>query len=339
MNLNRNEEIMKMQRGKSIKFCVLSCLGAGFVLVTTGVVQATTQVELPARIERSIELAFPGAQVTEVETESWNGQLITEVELVAADGNRYEVFIADDGRIVKSEQEDDGLPWLGGNLMLGLGVRAEREIYRGTDSEVSPVPFLRYENGPLEIQAYDDLSVAYKVFKGEQWSLAIKGVADFAEGYDADDSDYLDGMDELDTIYTLGFELERRFGGWTTELAIAQDVSGEHDGQEVELTVGYPWQIGSLEIRPSLGAAWLSEDHVDYLYGVSSGEARADRPTYSPGSTYELGAELMLQYPIWGNFQIVGIAEVATFGNEIKDSPLVEEDYELEFILGLIYTF
>jgi outer membrane protein len=47
----------------------------------------------------------------------------------------------------------------------------------------------------------------------------------------------------------------------------------------------------------------------------------------------------MIQRPLFGNFTAVGIVGISTFGNEIVDSPLVDEDYELEGVLGVMYTF
>jgi MipA family protein len=228
---------------------------------------------------------------------------------------------------------------IGGELSIGVAVRGEREIYKDVGSEFEPSLFIRYENGPFEVEGYDGLDASFKLFGSGSHEIALKGSVDFEDGYDSDDSDYFEGMDELDTPYSVGLEYETNFAGWTAELEFEQDVSGEHDGQAVELALGYPWMAVGFEFHPTLSATWLSEKTVDYFYGVSAKEAKSDRPAYSPGASYEIGAELMILRPLFGNFTAVGIVEISAFGKDITDSPLVDEDYEIEGGLGIMYTF
>ena len=47
----------------------------------------------------------------------------------------------------------------------------------------------------------------------------------------------------------------------------------------------------------------------------------------------------MVQRPLFGNFAVMGLVEVGTFGKEISDSPLVEEDYDFGGAIGVTYTF
>ncbi len=325
-----------MESQWSRNYLIILGFTLSFVLVLCGVIRAGN---LPTAVLERLTDHFPGAQVTEVEPAMWEGQSVLEVDLITTDGVAYQVLVTETGEILEAEKEDDGLPWVGGELLVGFGVRAEKELYRDTDTEVSPVPFLRYENGAFQIQAYDDISASYRVFGSPDFGLSIKGGVDMGGGYDTGDSRYFNGMDKLNTIYTLGASFESEFGGWTAGIEFTQDVSGEHNGQEIEVALGHPLDYGKLEIRPTISATWISKKNVDYFYGVSAREARPDRPAYSPGSSYEIGAELMLLYSIFDDLQFVATVEVAKVGDEIKDSPLVDEDHEVEAVVGLVYTF
>jgi len=325
---------MKKQEIMILAICLALCLH-----LMLGIAVADKGKDLPETVKSSIEKAFPGAKITEVEEEMWQDGVVMEVELISTDGSHYEVYVSEDGQILKVEEEDGELPWIGGELSIGMAARGEREIYKDVGSEFEPAPFIRYENGPFEIEGYDGLDASFKLFGTGSYEIALKGSVDFEEGYDSDDSDYFEGMYELDTPYSVGLEYETNFAGWKAELEFEQDVSGEHDGQAVELALGYPWMAGGVEFRPTLSATWLSEKTVDYFYGVSAKEAKPDRPAYSPGASYEIGAELMILRPLFGNFTAVGIVETSTFGKDITDSPLVDEDYEIEGGLGIMYTF
>ncbi|MDY6951308.1 MAG: MipA/OmpV family protein [Thermodesulfobacteriota bacterium] len=294
--------------------------------------------DVPEVIRQAIAQEFPGATIKETEQEVWKGQPVTEVELTSRDGVDYEVLMSDNGEIL-SVEEEEGLPWIGGELSLGLALHAEGEIYKGVDTEFQPVPFFEYENGPFEIRATDSIDATYAFYSSDRFSIALGGYVELEEGYDPDDSDFLEGMDEIETLYGAGLELEGMVAGWEASLEVLQDVSGEHDGQQVELSLTYPWTAGGFEWRPELSLAWMSEKTVDYLYGVSAKEARAGRPAYAPGSSFEIGVELMVQRPLFGDFTAVGIFGISTFGSDITDSPLVDEDYAIEGVLGLMYTF
>ena len=294
--------------------------------------------DVPDKIRQVIEDRFPGADIKEIESELWEGQPVTEVELTAQDGTEYEVFVSKNGEILHIA-EKKGLPWIGGELTIGFGLRGEREIYKDADTEFEPIPFLVYENGPFEIEAYDGINATYRLYGNDLFEVGLLGSIMMEEGYDTDD-DYFKGMDELDSfLYGAGLEFAVTFAGWQTGLEILQDISGEHDGQEVELSFAYPWSVAGFGLTPKLSLTWLSKKTVDYFYGVSDSEARSDRPAYSPGSSFEIEAELMVQRPIYGNFSIIGLIGVSTFGSEITDSPLVDEDYEIEGAIGLSYTF
>jgi len=144
---------------------------------------------------------------------------------------------------------------------------------------------------------------------------------------------------ELKTLFGAGLQLEAPLGDFETQLTLLHDVSGEHDGQDVEFSLLYPTELAGFELHPEVNLTWMSDKRVDYFYGVSKAESRAGRPAYSPGSSFEIGLELLVQRPIFDNFSLVAVVGVRTFGSEITDSPLVDEDYEVEGAIGFMFTF
>ncbi|MGD9161465.1 MAG: MipA/OmpV family protein, partial [Desulfobacteraceae bacterium] len=133
--------------------------------------------------------------------------------------------------------------------------------------------------------------------------------------------------------------LEMMFGDFETGLEVLHDLSSEKSGQEAEFSLVYPWIFAGFEFRPGLSVSWLSKKRVDYLYGVSAREAAVNRPVYNPGSSFEIGVELMIQKPLFGNFTLVGLVEASKMGSEISNSPIVDEDVEVEAVLGVMYSF
>jgi outer membrane protein len=295
--------------------------------------------DLPVVYREAIEARFPGAVIHETEPEMWNGQRVMEVELTDREGVDYEVYLSEDGEI-QHIAEEKGLPLIGGELTIGIAVQGENGIYKDTDSEIEPAPFLLYENGPFAIQGYGGIEASYRIYGNDFFEMGVLGSLDFGEGYDKDDSTYFEGMDELeDILYGAGVFFGVNFSGVEAGVDIVQDISGEHDGQEVGVSVSYTWMVGGFQVEPELSLNWLSEKTVDYRYGVSEREARVGRPAYSPGSSFQVEAELLVQRQIFGNFSIIGLIGASSFGSDITDSPLVDEDYEIEGAIGIGYAF
>jgi outer membrane protein len=332
------EERIGMMRPDHLTPAQATAALALVILLLLGAAPVVKAEPAPEAVHQVIHRQFPGATITETRKERREGQTVTEVEFTLPEGGLYEATLSESGEVLRIEEEK-GLPFIGGELSLGIGLRGEQSIYRDTDAEYQLVPFLRYENGPFELRAWDGIEALLRVWGTEAYAIGLLGTVDFKDGYDPDDSDFMDGMDELDTLYSIGLELNAAVAGADVSLSFLQEVSSEHDGQEVELAVQYPWTMLGLDWRPELSVTWMSEKMVDYFYGVTTREARANRPAYDPGSSYEFGAELMIQRSLVGGLSLVGIGEVTAFGSEITDSPLVEEDYEIEGVLGVMYSF
>lgn len=311
----------------------------GLMALMAAGLSAARSETLSDAMRETLEQRFSGARIREVEQETWRNQRVTEVDVESADGTCYELIFSEAGELLYVEEDREGLPWIGGELSIGLAARAEREIYKGVGTELEPTPFFLYENGPLEILSYDDFGVLLKLYRGDMFSVGAGGTLKFGEGYDPGDSPDLEGMDGLHTLYSVDIEFELERGPWEIGLEVSQDVSGENDGQEIELVIGYEMAVAGFSLRPELSLTWLSADTVDYFYGVAPHEAREGRPVYKPGSDFELEAGLRVLRPIGGGFTLVGLAGVSTFGREIRDSPLVDADVALEGTLGVMYTF
>jgi len=188
---------------------VKATLALGFFLLL-GAPLAAQAGDVPNVIREAIAQEFPGAIIKETEQEVWKGQPVTEVELTSRDGVDYEVFLSDSGEILNVEE---GLPWIGGELSLGLALYAERDIYKDVDTESEPVPFFEYENGPLEIRATDSIDATYAFYRNNRFSIALGGYVELDEGYDPDDSDVLEGMDDLHTLYDAALAFEGNVAG------------------------------------------------------------------------------------------------------------------------------
>ena len=309
----------------------------GLFLISSGHLFADPG-ELPENLRREVMNRFPGSTITEISYEIWQGKRVIEVELLSADGTRYELFFSRSGELIKLEKED-GLPLLGGDLRLGIAGRFERDPYKGTRGEYELVPFLDYENGPLEIRAYDGLELSVQMTEIWNCSVSLVSTVSLEPGYDPDDAHELKGMNELHTLFGSGLEIRMDRNGVEYSLEFLQELSGEHSGHELEFQIAYPIVFADCHIDPGISFTWLSNKTVEYFYGVDFIEATDTRPEYHPTADYELELAVRLTKNLWKNLSAVALLEFETFGAEITDSPLIDSDQEFSAVGGLIYSF
>ena len=88
-----------------------------------------------------------------------------------------------------------------------------------------------------------------------------------------------------------------------------------------------------------LGLNWRSDNLNNYYYGVRGKEATANRTVYKSGSSANPYAGVALDYQLAARWSIFSLFRNEWLGNEISDSPIVDQDSKISVILGLLYRF
>jgi outer membrane protein len=225
------------------------------------------------------------------------------------------------------------------SLFLGAGLMIQDKPLKGVDSKVYPLPFYMYRGKAFSMRG---LSASYEILGDENW--AIRGLARFrTDGYDADDSSDLDGMSDRRNSLDLGAELWLENSWGNVGLDWVADALGESDGHEARLSYVMPFRrafgMKKLGLRPMLGLNWRSDNLNNYYYGVRAREATANRAVYRSGSSVNPYAGVALDYQLAERWSILSLFRNEWLGNEITDSPIVDQDSKISVILGLLYRF
>lgn len=219
---------------------------------------------------------------------------------------------------------------------VGLAMAYSNEPYRGVGSKTQPFPILLYRGkrfaalGPF---------MSYQLFGlGQPW--AVKAVLSPAfDGYDSDDSDFLEGMDDRDKTVEGGIEVE-----YDTDIAefgvtFKHDLLSEHDGYQVDLSVRKPIFLGRYLIAPSVSYNYWSDDRSDYYFGVRAAEATAARPAYELDGTHNFEAGLLATTNLTRKVFAIAGASYTFYDDDIQDSPIVSKDGKFRVFLGFGYMF
>jgi len=218
---------------------------------------------------------------------------------------------------------------------LGVAVATADKVYRDYDREVLPLPLVSYESDrfSLGIPVSD-----FKFYSGRTLSFRLRArVAN--DGYDADDSPFLAGMDDRKLSVWAGGAII-----WSTALGnisgeVLADALGNSKGTRAKVQIDRRFAAGRFAVTPRLAAEWVDDKYVDYYYGVRQSEVRTGRPFHEGTSTTNVQLGVRVDYmPVPRHLLFLDIGSTRV-GSSIEDSPLVDTSSQTTLGLGYVHRF
>ena len=217
--------------------------------------------------------------------------------------------------------------------VLGLGVLYSTEPYTDVDEDVWVVPIIK---GRYKRFFVDGRSVGYILNDNEELEFSVLAKPRLM-GYEDDDSPVLAGMDDREWSIDAGLGLKWNNQFFTLSITALNDILNEHQGQEVNCMVSREFKEGLF--TPRAGVRYLSDDIVDYYYGVLGNEATPIRPVYTGDATVNYFCGFSVSMPIGEKWAVIGDFEYEGLGSEIEDSPIVDAEEIITYIIGAVYRF
>ncbi|SYZ51362.1 MltA-interacting protein [Xanthomonas arboricola pv. juglandis] len=223
----------------------------------------------------------------------------------------------------------------GARWSAGIGAVVLDQPYRDFDREIFPLPIISYESKWISatVPVLD-----FKFFSTDNLSLRAR-VRLSGDGYNADDSPFMTGMDDRSRSLWAGGALI-----WKTELAnlsaeVLADTMGNSKGARAKVQIDRRFSAGKFGLTPRLAAEWVDDKFVDYYYGVRQSEALAGRPFYEGTATTNIQFGLRMDYlPSRHHAMFIDLGATRV-GSTIEDSPLVDKTTSTTIALGYAYRF
>jgi len=117
--------------------------------------------------------------------------------------------------------------------------------------------------------------------------------------------------------------------GFTSRLTALSDISGTHEGYELEAQVYRHDKINTLSILTAISAQYQDKNLANYYYATDA---------YTADDGYVMEAELIATYPI-EDFAVFAGVRSYWYGSNISDSPLTSSYNTLLSFFGVGYTF
>lgn len=224
-------------------------------------------------------------------------------------------------------------------ISVGLAVIWRDQPYKdfSDNDKFRPVPLVIWEGDKFFFRAN---RFGYKLIDSGPWE--ISPIIEFqGEGYDSDNSDVFDGMNDRDPWIGAGAQVIWQPNKFGLQLRGTGDIADNSNGGRILGEGFYKTREGSWFFGGSAGVEYVSEGFNDYYFGVDSSEAIPGvRPGYSPddGTDFYVKASVIYQRPS-SKWMYIGFADYTFFDDDVDDSPITEDDKMLTLAVGVAYTF
>ncbi|MET0072422.1 MAG: MipA/OmpV family protein [Candidatus Thiodiazotropha sp.] len=236
-----------------------------------------------------------------------------------------------------------------GEWRVGANVAGGKNPFLGEDNVAVLIPMIAYKGerfhanlGNPGISFFNGSTnfagLGYTIVQADDYNIDLVGRVR-AMGLYPEDNDELEGLDDRDPGFDIGVSARWQTGFGELNAQLLADVSDTSDGQEVILSYAYPLKHGQWSLRPELGVSWQSSNMTDYYFGVDSDEATARRAVYEADAAVTPFAGVEFAYAFDQRIDLVGGVGVGRLGDEISDSPIVDERNLTGGYLGLSYKF
>ena len=218
---------------------------------------------------------------------------------------------------------------------VGLGIISEDEGYTelGSDSMAIPILIINYGNFYLLGPKF-----GYQLYGNDNYTFGLTGNYRL-DGYEADDSPYLMGMDDRDGTLDVGVEYSYDTGFGKIGLGVVADTLGTHEGYQADISYSYPINFDNGQLSPYIGAQYRSDDLVNYYYGVKSTEVTQTRQFYQADSAVNLVMGIKSTWFSGPHHRFVAMLDFTVFDDSIKDSPIIDANHASNMIFGYAYVF
>jgi len=268
--------------------------------------------------------------------------------------------LADDAVNALGNVEPDPLNEKGGFLEIGIGagyadyarirtLTGDREPQKA-DFGLAISGAYRYKRAFIEATnaGFDGLNTGVSLVRNDHWAVDVL-LANFAGTLDtekdrnpapATDIDKERALIERDTFFTAaGVRATRYFdNGGIAQLKLVSDYF-DSNGVIATARVGQQWQVGNWSWSGYIGAKYHSERFNHYLYSISPEEASQRFPAFQSNAAVILNASLRASRPISRNWVFSSRLNLQRYPNAIANSPLLEDDHDVEFFNNFSYVF
>lgn len=220
----------------------------------------------------------------------------------------------------------------------GLGGALITNEYKDMHGSSTLLPLLGYEG---EYAYLRGVAAGIHFFRID-WLELNAQISYLPQHFYADDSDDW-AIRRLDDRYSTlmgGFNGRILSDYGVLNATFSTDLLGYNNGILIEASYAFPVKLGIVDLLPAIGFQWADANYDQYYYGVDHSEARKSGLSYyEPRDSFSPYAQLGATVNFDDHWSAMGSARITFLGEEIHESPMVQQSEKYAFTLGAMYRF
>lgn len=221
--------------------------------------------------------------------------------------------------------------------VLGIGFSAP---YVGASSNSIVVPAVIYEGERL---SWRGPSLQYKLTGLKQDEPSLRVSLELAPNELEVENDELSGIEDRDFSVLAGFRYIYPTEYGRLSAVFQTDITNTHSGQRAALNfqrIILQDDRRQWAVNAGLQIEYLTDNYADYYFGVSQNEAVASNFTeYRVDGVWQSGLTLGGYYQFNKNWRAIIQTRYLRLADDVTDSPIVDENYTVNGIVGITYQF
>lgn len=203
---------------------------------------------------------------------------------------------------------------------------------------------LYYDNFFIETSPFrtQPLTFGYRVNQTRSTQVNLVGMSWFSSISERDQvqGDRLNGVNKRRQSFEVGVEYLKQFKRSDLRIGFLHDSLNRHQGYIVSVDHSRPIYKTNWLIIPSWGLTYLSENVVDYYYGISSDEVRLSRAEYQGEAGWTLTGRVYVEHPLGKNKTLFAFVSYSKLSKSITDSPIVSANEATHTAaIGVLWSF
>ncbi|WP_439568956.1 MipA/OmpV family protein [Sphingopyxis sp.] len=223
------------------------------------------------------------------------------------------------------------------HISVGVGALMIESPFEGEGTQIFPLPMLSIKQGPLYLEGGE---------VGVQLDTPLGDVIPSAQLFVAARNTVARDRQKITADAGARLALSSSLGDLSAEYR--HDITGTFDGGEFILRYQLPISIGRVTISPAAQVNFLDRATANHMYGVTAKQRaraiRKGRDVILPvapitDSAMNLGGDITTTFQISERLTMIGVLGGTYLDKAIHRSAAIDQKWESQAIVGLIYNF
>jgi outer membrane scaffolding protein for murein synthesis (MipA/OmpV family) len=221
-------------------------------------------------------------------------------------------------------------------LQIGIAAVSSQSIYVGGKNQLRVFPAIDYKYQRFYFQAGD---LGLNLFESDNWEINSGIGINLAGDQDRGDSRLLADLPNLSIPLSAFVSIQYKTSIGLFKVKHDYEINNKHNGNSSSFSYSAPIRQGSWLLIPQLSFEHHSSEVVNYFYGINAADATAQLPAYQTGAVNNWQLSFMGLRQINNKWSFVGSIQNEFLGDEISNSPIVDQDNRLAVFAGFLYKF